>query len=98
MSPSSASAFAPPWFKCFACLLAMLPFPGMLLALVKAPASYQLLAATYISYHVFLAGMHCLVAGYPQPAFFTIAANLATGWFKATHDSRLSDHQNGTPT
>lgn len=85
---SNSSTFAPSWVKCAACALALLPFPGAIIAVTVNPYCWPLLTTTPIGAYVFLAGLNGLLCGRPPKAFFVMAADLLSGRFGATHDSR----------
>lgn len=90
--PSPARIFAPPWMRCSACALALLPFPAVLAAVAIDPRRWCLLTATPLALCAFLAGLNALISGRPQKAFFAIAADVIRGRFRALHDSSRSQH------
>lgn len=88
MPVSNSPVFAPNWVKCAACGWALLPFPALLLAVAVEPNRWLLLVPAPIAAQVFFTGLDCLMFGRPRRTFFSLAANLVSGRFRATHDSR----------
>ena len=85
MPRRSCRPFAPRWLRSFMCVVAMLPFLGVIASILFAHGGWYSVVIVVPTGYVFLHGLHPLISGRPSRSVLSFAAEGWRGRLLAKH-------------